>query len=602
MMTKLALTLFITLPFTLFAQWDVLPDRMYADTLHFPFEYGVASGDPLPNGFVLWTRVSAEENPNLNSVSWRIATDSTFSNIVQSGAVTAIAENDWTVKLDISRLEPSTTYYYQFVDALDRKSAVGRTKTTPEHTVDIDHAKIAITSCSSIYSGYFNAYRRIAERDDLDLWIHLGDYIYDFVDKDEQVRVPEPAPIDLRTKEEFWQRHRYYLLDPDLRAVRQQQPIFAFWDNHDIYKKNEEDLIGSIEAFFNYLPIRMPQSNNPKRIYRRLIFGKLFNLHLIDIELWRNKDTISNSNELSLLGNEQYNWLTEVLSGSKNATWRIIGNQKLFSNWAVDHLTIPLPFGNGEVADPGAWDGFPSERARILNFLKAEQLDNNIVISGDIHLSVASDLVINPKDSATYDGATGEGAIGVEFVPGSISRGNVDEALGIEPNEAFNTLLTNLSFDGNPHQQYLDLFQHGYGLLDIKTDSVIAQFIYADKHEVTKKDTVWKTLVVKNGENHWQRPAEEAISAIPIDHLPKNTIKIFPNPSKDIFAINFEQVFLEKKDIAIYNFEGKSINQKTIIPAHSNSFTIDLSAYEKGIYFVKIQFNEGLIFQKLMKL
>jgi len=261
-MKKLACTLFIILPLSLFAQWDVLPDRMYADTLHFPFEYGVASGDPLPNGFILWTRLSTEENPDLNNISWRVSTDSNFINIVQSGTVTALEENDWTINLDVSKLEPATTYYYQFADTLDRKSAIGRTKTTPEHQVDVDHAKIAITSCSSIYSGYFNAYRRISERDDLDLWIHLGDYIYDYVDEDEQVRIPEPDPIDPQKKEEFWQRHRYYLLDPDLRAVRQQQPIFALWDNHDIYKNNEENLIGSLEAFFDYLPIRMPQSEN----------------------------------------------------------------------------------------------------------------------------------------------------------------------------------------------------------------------------------------------------------------------------------------------------------------------------------------------------
>jgi len=229
-------------------------------------------------------------------------------------------------------------------------------------------------------------------------------------------------------------------------------------------------------------------------------------------------------------------------------------------------------------------------------------LDNNIVLSGDIHLSVASDLVINPKDTTAYNGATGEGAIGVEFVPGSVSRGNADEALGIEPNEGLNTLLTDLSFQGNPHQLYLELFQHGYGLLDIKTDSVIAQFIYSDKHQVTGKDTIWKTLVIKNGENHWQRPTEEVITSSASYDLQKNTVKVFPNPSKGSFTINFEQAFHEKKDISIYNFEGKSIRNKIIKQPHSNSFTIDLSAYEKGIYFVKIEFNDGLVFQKLMKL
>jgi len=600
-MKNLYLLLICIIPLSTFCQWDSLPNRMYSDTLHFPFDYGVASGDPLPNGVIIWTRISAEENPNLSGVSWRMATDTSFRNIVQSGAVTASEKNNWTIKVDVSGLEPSTTYYYQFLDALDRKSATGRTKTAPAQGETIENLKVAITSCSSIYSGYFNAYRRIAERDDLDLWIHLGDYIYDYVDEDEQVRVPEPAPIDPQTKEEFWQRHRYYLLDPDLREVRQQQPIFALWDNHDFFKNNEDDLIGSLEAFYNYLPIRVPDSTNIKRIYRHLNYGDLLDIYLIDQELWRNKDTIPNTNERSLLGNEQYNWLTQVLSRSKSSAWRIIGNQKLFSNWAIDHIDFDLPFGNGEVADPSAWDGFPAERARLLTFLRMNNLDNNIVISGDIHLSVASDLVINPKDTIEYNGETGEGAIGVEFVPGSISRGNVDEVLGIAPNDGLNNLLTNLSYSGNQHQMYLELFQHGYGLLDVKPDSVIAQFIYSNKLEVSNKDSIWHSLIIKNGENHWQR-LPGVISSIEKFDMQHPPIKIFPNPSKGIFNIHLLHYTSNNYKVEVYNLLGKQLKIEPAFNLSSDNIIVDLSSFKNGIYFLRLESHNFITSRNLLKL
>ncbi len=591
------------------AQWDILPDRMWADSTHAPFQYGVASGDPLPNAVIIWTRIEATGSP---TVYWKVANDIDMNEVVQSGNINTSEATDWTVKIDVTGLNPYTTYYYQFEDEAGNVSAIGRTKTAPTNDTNTDSLKVAIASCSSIFSGYFNAYARMAERNDVDLVVHLGDYIYDFVDEDEQVRVPEPYPIDPQTKAEFRQRHRYYLLDPDLRAVRQQHPFFALWDNHDIFKNNETDLIGSIEAFYEYLPIRQPDMNEPKRIYRSLKYGNLLDIMVVDIELWRNQDTIAGTGENSLLGTAQYEWLINELANS-TARWRILGNQKLFSNWAIDHLSIPLPFGDGVVADPNSWDGFPAERARLLTFLRENEIDNNIVISGDIHLSVAADLAINPKDSLEYNPETGEGAIGVEFVSSSITRGNVDEALGISPNPGAFDFLIDLSLEGNPHHEYLEVFQHGYGLLHLNQDSTIAHFNYSDKYEVVETDTTWQELVVRAGENHWvsgplmfveePEPDSTSLNAI-VSQFEMTNIQPNPTSQKSTFFLTVptaQNVTIDVLDIRGQKMQAiQHLKQGQLSPNIPHSIDILTSNLANGLYLVVINGEGFSTFQKLV--
>lgn len=592
------------------AQWDTLPDRMYADTLQAPFLYGVASGDPTQNSVILWTRIEPLLADSATSVNWQIALDSDMTDLIQSGSQTTSYKTDWTVKVDVQDLQPFIHYYYRFSDAEGKFSVTGRTKTAPDQNTEVPQLNFAVTSCSSIYSGYFNAYARIAERNDLDLWIHLGDYIYDFVDEDEHVRIPYPSPIDPQTKEEFWQRHRYYLLDPDLRAVRQQQPLAALWDNHDLYNKDEANLIGSIEAFFNYLPIRKPDANNTKRIYRTLKYGNLADIFFMDIEVLRNQDTIPGSEEKSLLSNLQYSWLTDELEASK-ATWHIMANQKLFSNWAVDHVTIPLPFGNGVVADPGAWDGFPAERERLLTFLRDQNINNNIVISGDIHLSIAADLVVSPKDSLEYNTETSEGAIGVEFVPGSISRGNVDEALSTELTDGFLDIVGNLSFNGNPHHEYLELTQHGYGLLQITRDSTAAQFIYSDKLQVTTEDTIFKELIIYEGENHWKNSNHEIVG---IDELLNPLFKgveisdLFPNPVQDVSHFNVLVQEAQTIEIQLLDLQGNQLHALPVIydvklkPKQEYPISITTDHLSAGMYLLVVKGANFTYHKKLLKL
>jgi len=624
---KIVLGLFLS--FQLNAQWDVLPERMWEDSTNAPFIHGIASGDPLDNAVIIWTRINPIDSLVQNhQVMWRIALDAEMTEIAGNGTLPASNEKDWTVKIDVQGLQPYTTYYYQFEDEMGNKSAIGRTKTAPDENSEVDSLKFAVASCSSIFSGFFNAYARMAERDDLDLVIHLGDYIYDFVDAEEQVRVPEPLLIDPQTKAEFRQMHRFYLLDPDLRAMRQQHPMFNLWDNHDFFDKNEEDLIGSIEAFYEYLPIRQPDTENPKRIYRSLHYGNLVDLMCLDIELHRNIDVIEGANEFSLLGTEQYEWAKEELLNSI-ATWRVIGNQKLFSNWAVDHVPLPLPFGNDTVADPNAWDGFQAERERFLTFLKDNEIDNNIVLSGDIHLSIAADLVIDPKDSIAYNPITGEGAVGVEFVPGSVTRGNVDETVGIPPTSTSLDFLIDLSFEGNPHHEYLELYQHGYGLLNINADSTIAQFIYSEKLEVVEEDVIWQELVIKEGENHWYSEPVDTMT-IPSDTMtvPNDTITIpedtmntsiqnvvdtgyaisrmQPNPTSDRTAFTLKVSENQNVEIYLLATNGqnispmKNIHQGQLIPNIEHRFEVNTQSIPSGTYIVYIKGVKFTSYQKLL--
>ena len=202
------------------------PEGMAAGCV--PFAHGVASGDPTSDRVLLWTRVTADADL---AVQWEVATDAAFDTIVAQGEVTATAASDHTVQVEASGLDPATTYYYRFV-ADGSRSEVGRTRTAPGPGTDA--VRLAVVSCSSIYSGFFNAYRRIAERDELDLLVHVGDYIYDFPDEDELIRIPDPFPESPNDLASWRATHAYHLTDPDLRAARAAHPWIMLWDNHDV--------------------------------------------------------------------------------------------------------------------------------------------------------------------------------------------------------------------------------------------------------------------------------------------------------------------------------------------------------------------------------
>ena len=454
-----------------------------------PFRYGVASGDPTSDSVVLWTHRAPDDGEGV--VTWELSSTPGFEgHDVLRGVVLPDAASDFTVHVEVDGLAADTTYYYRFLDTEGRSSRLGRTRTTP--ATGVDQARFAVASCSSLYSGYFNAYRRIAERQDLDLVIHVGDYIYDFVDEQEQVRVPDPAPVLPDTLETWRARHAFYLGDPDLRAARAMHPWVVMWDNHDV-SWQADDFGGGVQAFREWVPMRQPEEEHPEIGYRVIAYGDLVDLVIIDGLLFRDRDLLPGTDAPSMLGTTQAAWLEERLVGS-TATWRFVGTQKLFA---------PLRAVAGLAA--GTWGGFPESRAQVLDLIARESIENLVFLSGDAHITVVADLPRDPDEG--YDPTTGEGSLAVEFLPAGISRGNVDETLGDGP--ATPRLIAGLLeafYTENPHYAFTDLVRHGYGILDVTPARVQAEVWYAPILRHAYEEELGVRLEVHAGDPHW-RPA-----------------------------------------------------------------------------------------------
>lgn len=447
-----------------------------------PFTDGVASGDPRPDGVTLWTRWSEATLPA--TLSFQVASDPSLATVVASGSVEATADADGTVHVDVGGLAPATTYYYRFTGPGGEPSAIGRTRTAG----DRERLRVAVASCSSLFSGWFNAYRRIAERDDLDLVIHLGDYIYDFVDEDEPVRVPPSGeveePSDLAGHR---RRHREYLADPDLRLARQMHPWLALWDNHDL-ERDAPARGGGVQAFREYLPIQPPPTGaSPDVLYRALRYGDLADVLIVDMYLFQRQDTLPGG-EPSALGAAQWTWLTGELAASR-AAWRVLGMQKVF----------------GEMGPFSGWTDFDAERSRLIGHLAAEGVVDVVFLSGDSHFTIFQDVVDHPTDEARpYDPATGAGAVGAELLATSISRGNFDEQLGAGSLPVIERLRAGFLRD-NPHQVDLELVSHGYGVVDVTRERVEAQVFYSPILGPADTETPGPIHTVARGANRWTR-------------------------------------------------------------------------------------------------
>ncbi len=473
---------------------DSFPANIYLDTAHAPFLFGVTSGDPLTDRVIIWTRISPNADLSPLQVRWEMASDSTFKNLVNSGGTETSSSKDFTVKVDADGLKPGTYYYYRFISPDDNYSPIGRAKTAPAEGAT--HFRIASMSCSSVYSGFFNAYRRIGERNDLDVVVHLGDYIYDFVDKSEQYRVPSPYPKNPNDLATFRERHRYYLADPDLRYARQQQTWIAIWDNHDIEVRKPEIDKQAKQAFFEYLPIREVTLEEPYRIYRKFSFGGLFDLFMLDMDSY----VITEGQDRTFMGKAQLQWLKNEVTAS-TAKWKVIGSQKMIGGWYSKGIPkwLGLP-GDGTFWDDSSFDGYHEERDALLQFFADSAINNLVVLSGDMHMTFAMNLSPSPHSRKVYKRRTGKGSIGVEILTGSISRGNFDEA-GV-PKPAIE-VIRKVSMRTNPHHVFTDFIQHGYGILDITPDRIIAEMWYSPILYPTTQEQFGIGLQVRDGANRW---------------------------------------------------------------------------------------------------
>ncbi|MDB5281586.1 MAG: hypothetical protein JWO06_661 [Bacteroidota bacterium] len=476
------------------------PDNIYPDTVFAPFYYSVASGDPLQDRIIIWTKVYVSDSVIKEvQLKWQMAEDSSFTKLINSGETVCSVVHDFTTKVDVTGLQADHHYFYRFSTREGKVSQVGKAQTLPGEGAK--HFKLALVSCSSVWSGYFNAYRRISERDDIDFVVHVGDYIYDFVDRHEKLRVPVPYPEEPFDLSSWRERHKYYLLDPDLRAARQNKTWIAEWDNHDTHYKHREKGIEGIQAFYEYLPIRMPDTSHPERIYRTFHFGGLADLNMIDMYMFRDKEDYETGKN-SILGNVQDKWFKNELLTSK-ATWHLIGNQEMMGSWRSDGAPkfLHLP-GNGIYFDPKGWDGHNDDRNRLYHFIDSNHINNFVVLSGDMHMSFVIDLTSEPKDKSVYNKHTGKGAVGVEVLGSSISRGGMAEKKGI-PHFVL-PLIENMSRHLNPHHLWDHFRDHGYVTVDVTKDRCISEFWYSPILKRSDTEKFGRGFTVKNSVNHWE--------------------------------------------------------------------------------------------------
>lgn len=482
------------------------------------FRHGVASGDPLADRVVLWTRVTPPAGAaGPVPVRWLVARDAALTTPVAHGDAVASASRDFTVKVDAAGLAPGTSYYYAF-EALGGGSPIGRTRTLP--TGSPDRLRLAVCSCSNLPYGFFNPYARIARRADLDLVLHLGDYIYEYAngtygDGTALGRIPEPNR-EIVSLSDYRTRHAQYKRDADLQEVHRQHPFAAVWDDHEsannAWKDGaqnhqpwegdwQERRSNAVRAYLEWMPIREVPGDGEDRIYRGFRFGDLADLSMLDTRLLRDRQVREEGDRAALddaartlLGREQERWLLERLSQSRRerVAWRILGQQVMMA---------PLRDEDGNIYNPDSWDGYGHSRRTLLRHLERNRIDDTIVLSGDVHASWANDLPLDPFSPGRYDPTTGRGSLAVEcIVPGVSSPGMRDPVRAEEQARS--------AEERHPHVKWVDLLHRGYALLDLDRERAQCEWYFVDTvAERQHHESFARAFRTLRGRNHLEPTA-----------------------------------------------------------------------------------------------
>jgi alkaline phosphatase D len=436
-----------------------------------PFTLGVASGDPTPEGIVLWTRLAPDQaNPeSLGNaaipVGWRVAADGRMQQIIASGNAMAPAELAHSVHVEVHGLLPHRDYFYQF-NMGGEESALGHFRTAPAADELLSELRFAFATCQDWPSGFYTAYRDMLQND-LDVVFHLGDYTYEYAifSANRGITVPgvfHKACEDLRT---YRLRHTLYKTDPDLQAAHQKFPFVVIWDDHEVandYSGLAPEFglpsaefttrrAAAYQAYYEHMPIRLSVALNPQaglRIYRRLRYGRLAEFTMLDDRQYRTDNPCGDGESLrceaartgdyTMLGVEQEQWVREGFAHS-SSQWNIVAQQLLIAQ--LEHTTIqPDWFWND------AWDGYPLARQRLLDDVVNTQVTNPVFLTGDWHSTFVNDLKANFEDATSTTIAT-------EFVTPAITSGGDGTPYG--PYYA-------PMIPDNPHIKYYEGDRRGY--------------------------------------------------------------------------------------------------------------------------------------------
>ncbi len=485
------------------------------------FDHGVASGDPMSDRVVIWTRVSpADSGLGPVPVNWGVSRNEDFSEPVAKGYVVTGEDRDFTVKVDVEGLAPGETYYYWFWTG-QTASRSGRTKTLPAG--GLDDYKMAVVSCSNWPFGFFNAYREIAKREDLDAVIHLGDYFYEYGvngyggNIGKQLGRNHEPEHETVTLADYRVRHAQYKSDPDLQAAHVAAPWFCTWDDHEStnnsYRSGAENhqpetegdwtqrKAEAVQAYLEWMPVRDPQPGRAREaIYRKFDIGDLATLFLLESRLVGRSDEITYGEiglaedadamavaqqvkqriedpARTMLGPDQEQWLADGLAASTSSgkRWQVLGNQVTMAKVTNPDLEKGLNanvyetlsagtkrwYGSWKYGlewNPDAWSGYPAARERL--YAAARGANARIVtLTGDTHTAWANELHDN-------SGAM----VGVEFGCTSVTSNGAGDST---PYKELNWLMA----EANDEVIYYNAFDKGFTLLTLGAEQVTAEFV-----------------------------------------------------------------------------------------------------------------------------
>lgn len=413
----------------------------------YPFSLGVASGDPLEDGVVLWTRLAPKPlegggMPDLGvEVDWRLAEDEGMKKVVKKGTAMATPALGHSVHVEVAGLRPDSWYWYQF-RAGKELSPVGRTRTAPAAGTMPDRLKYAYASCQHWETGFFTAYEHMAAENP-DLVVHLGDYIYEGPPRPGNPRIHNSLEIVSLT--DYRNRHALYKTDKALQTMHARAPWIVTWDDHEVDnnyagdipedKQTRQQLLerraSAYQAYYENMPLRARAT--PKGtgmlLYRSVEWGRLANFTVLDTRQYRTDQPCGDGRKEpcpatydpagTLLGETQHVWMEKQLAESK-ATWNILAQQVLMAR-------IDFKRGPGELLSMDQWSGYEACRNRVLRYLHERRISNPVVITGDIHSNWVSNLKLDWKDEKSP-------TVGVELVGTSITSGGdgLDAMKGVE--------------------------------------------------------------------------------------------------------------------------------------------------------------------------